>query len=331
MFKLVTDGRFYERLAKNARRLHNAGRMNWKKPGTERGHNMHLPSISIMTPSYFADLRRCELLCESIDLFVSGYDYHYIVVGDEDLELFQHLDDSKRKVVASSALLPKLLPVMKWRGRQYWWSPQVRIPIYGWHLQQLRKFALTRAQDSDRVIFTDSDCVFCSPIDLRDYAAQVTSPLFMTPGHVNDLRPDHVRWWRNAHKCLGYTEHELPGDDFIGPLVVWEKETVTSLMKRIEKVCGCAWWLALARQRQFSEYTIYGIAVVNEPELSIRHEFVTDNHCLTYWDGKHLDREGLSSFLMDLKPHHFAVTIQSHTGTPIDLIREIVLDRMKAA
>ncbi|MES0883038.1 DUF6492 family protein [Roseibium sp. SCP14] len=283
------------------------------------------PTVSIVTPSYCADLHRCELLCESIDLFVTGYENHLIVVGDEDLELFRHLNSPKRMVVPSSQYLPSLLPFAKWRGRRYWWSPRIRIPVYGWHLQQLRKIAVAAAQDSDRVVFTDSDCVFCKPSDLRELVGQPRTRLFLTPGDVNMSRPDHIRWWRNAYRCLGYEAPDLPGDDFIGPLVVWDKETVSAVTNKIEQVSGQPWWLCLARQRQFSEYMTYGIAVINDPELMARHDVVTSNLCLTYWEGDHLDRAGLASILNELQPHHCAVTIQSHTETSVDLIRETIL------
>ncbi|POF34314.1 DUF6492 family protein [Roseibium marinum] len=288
---------------------------------------MQTPSVSIVTPSYHNDLRRCELLCETIDRLVTGFDHHFIVVGDEDLEIFRHLSGPKRSIVPSSDLLPRFWPLPKWRGRRYWWSPRIRLPVYGWHLQQLRKFAMTADQESDRVLFIDSDGVFCRPTDLRKLAGRPKSPLFYSGGDINPSRPNHVRWWKNAHKILGIDVPALPGDDFIGPMIVWERQTVKALLARIESVCGCPWWAGLARQRHFSEYLIYGIAVASDPALAERHELISISHCLTYWGGPQLDKAGLTSFMDGLQSHHHAITIQSHTETPLQTIREVVLEQ----
>ncbi|WP_428687146.1 DUF6492 family protein [Roseibium sp.] len=284
---------------------------------------MQTPSVSFITPSYSLDLHRCELLCESMDRFVTGYDMHFIVVGDEDIELFSHLKSANRKVVASSELLPRLWPVGKWRGRRYWWSPQIGLPVYGWHLQQLRKFAMTAAQDSDRVMFADSDCVFCRPTDMKVLAGGENTPHFHTKGDINSSRPNHVKWWRNAHRILGLDVPDLPGDDYIGPMIVWDRKTVISVLSRIETACGRSWWAGLARQRDFSEYLTYGTAVAADADLAGRHELTEINNCLTYWGGPQLDRKGLISFMKEMQPHHYAITIQSHTATPLETIREV--------
>lgn len=286
---------------------------------------MQSPAVSLITPSYNADFGRCELLCETIDRHVTGFETHYIVVGDEDLGLFQRLGRANRKIVASSSLLPPLHPLPKWRGRRYWWSPQIRLPVYGWHLQQLRKFAMTAAQHSDRVIFADSDCVFCKPTDLKALVCGGKVPHFHTPGDIDASRPRHVTWWRNAHAILGLEVPDLPGDDFIGPLIVWDRETVRTVLARIEAVGGLPWWVGLARQRHFSEYLTYGIAVANDPDLSARHELTTQNFCLTYWAGPQLDKAGLAAFMKEMQPFQHAITIQSHTATPLDIIREVAL------
>ncbi|MHA7774545.1 DUF6492 family protein [Roseibium sp. M-1] len=284
---------------------------------------MPSPSVSLITPSYHADLQRCELLCETVDRHVTGFDTHYIVVGDEDVPLFEKLAGPGRQVIASSSLLPRMLPLPKWRGRRYWWSPQIRLPIYGWHLQQLRKFAMTAAQDSDRVIFADSDCVFCRPTDMQALVCGEKVPHFQVPGDINATRPRHVTWWKNAHRVLGLDAPDLPGNDYIGPLIVWDRDTVRKILSRIERVSGLPWWVGLARQRHFSEYLTYGIAVANDPELAARHELTNRNYCLTYWAGPKLDKAGLIDFMKDLQPYQHAITIQSHTATPLDVIRDV--------
>ena len=50
-----------------------------------------LKNVALMTPTYRGDLERFELLCESIDRFVSGYERHYVIVNDDDVPYFAHL------------------------------------------------------------------------------------------------------------------------------------------------------------------------------------------------------------------------------------------------
>ncbi len=284
---------------------------------------MQMSSVSLITPSYHADLRRCELLCESIDRYVTGHDTHFIVVGDEDLKVFKRFAGPGRVVVPSSDLLPPLMPLPKWRGRRYFWSPKIRLPIFGWHLQQLRKIAMTLHHTSGRVICVDSDSFFFRETDVRELAAGTKSPLFVAKGDVNETRPSHVVWWRNAHEVLGLQCPQLPGDDYIGQLVVWDRQSLVAMTEKIEAACHTPWWVALARKRHFSEYITYGTAVVNDPDLMARHELTTQSACFAYWDGPALDRDGLTKLISNLEPHHHALAIQSHIETPLDLIREV--------
>ena len=45
--------------------------------------------FAIVTQSYSKDIRECELLCESMDRFVSSDVPHYIIVNDEDYDMFR--------------------------------------------------------------------------------------------------------------------------------------------------------------------------------------------------------------------------------------------------
>ncbi|MBW9114071.1 hypothetical protein JNB88_10515 [Rhizobium cauense] len=283
------------------------------------------PSISLITPSYRGDLDSCRLLCDSIDRYVTGYDVHYIVVGDEDAEAFAALEGERRRVVVSSSLFPPLWPLPKWRGRRYWWAPFLRLPIYGWHLQQLRKIAMTLAQPSERVMCIDSDNCFCRPLDLSLAATAPRLSHYVALGDVNQSRPSHVRWWQNAHRLLGLSTPSLPGDDFISQMVLWERKSVEAMTKRIERASNLPWWQAMARIRHFSEYLIYGVAVATDAELAERHERVSQSPCLTYWQGPALDGAGLAAFVKGLRADQTTIAIQSHTRTPIEVIREVAL------
>lgn len=282
-------------------------------------------SISLITPSYSGDFAACQLLCASMDRFVTGYDTHYIVVGDEDMALFSPLAGPKRRVVSNSELLPKFWSIGRWRGRRYFWAPGLSLPVYGWHLQQLRKIAMTLAQESDLIMCVDSDNCFCRPFDLGEVTRSNKVPHFVTPDGIKGDRPNHVKWLNNAYALLGLSAPALPGDDFIGPMIVWERETVRQMVEKIENLSGKPWWSAIARQRQFSEYLIYGAAVAGDVTIEERHERTTASWCLTYWEGPALDEKGLADFIAQLAPHQNSITIQSHTSTPADVIRRVVL------
>lgn len=282
-------------------------------------------SISLITPSYSGDFAACQLLCASMDRFVTGYDTQYIVVGDEDMALFSPLAGPKRRVVSNSELLPKFWSIGRWRGRRYFWAPGLSLPVYGWHLQQLRKIAMTLAQKSDLIMCVDSDNCFCRPFDLSEVTRSNKVPHFVTPDGIKGDRPNHVKWLNNAYALLGLSAPALPGDDFIGPMIVWERETVRQMVEKIEKLSGKPWWSAIASQRQFSEYLIYGAAVTGDVAIEERHERTTDSWCLTYWEGPALDEKGLAEFIAQLAPHQNSITIQSHTSTPVDVIRRVVL------
>ncbi len=184
---------------------------------------------------------------------------------------------------------------------------------------------MTLAQTSDRVMCVDSDNCFCRPLDLGLVAAEPTVPHFAREGKIGRELPRHVVWHENAYRLLGLSAPPLPGDDFIGPMIVWERETVRTMVERIETVSGTAWWRVFARLRHFSEYLIYGAAVASDPTLAARHQRTSQSGCLTYWAGPALDEEGLARFIADLEPHQTAITIQSHTHTPIDVIRRTML------
>ena len=214
--------------------------------------------LTVVTPSYRGDFERCRLLCETMDRFCSGYDRHLIVVDDEDHALFSQLAGPTREVIATSALFPPFRIVGRWRGRWYRWRPGIGFPIYGWHLQQLRKIAVTLSQPAARVLCVDSDICFCRPADLSDFAASERVPLFMRPNAIGADQTSHVRWRQNAYAALGRPAPALPGDDYIGPLITWERASVRTMTERIEATHHRPWWEVLARQRDFSEYLTYG-------------------------------------------------------------------------
>ena len=141
-----------------------------------------IKNVALMTPTYRGDLERFELLCESIDRFVSGYERHYVIVNDDDLPFFARFETSRRTVLPSSPFLPPWLralpPFVSRKGRRTWWSFRSG-PLHGWHIQQLLKISGILQLPHQRFCIVDSDNVFFRPFDVAAYAGADTIPLYV--------------------------------------------------------------------------------------------------------------------------------------------------------
>lgn len=281
--------------------------------------------VALLTPTYVKDLERFGMLCESLDAMATGYERHYVIVNpDSDVKEFQRFASDRRVIIPASKLLPKWLwSAPAWltkNGRRVWLSP-FATPIHGWHVQQLLKIAGVLAAEEDRVCIIDSDNLFFRPFDLRSYAAQERTPLYVDPGHIQSDNPLHGVWARNAARLLGLPEPQFPADDYIGQTIVWDKAAVRATTERIQTTTGLSWQLALCRTRQFSEYLIYGAFVANSPEFAARHEVVTASLSHSHWDEQQLDEEWIATMIAEAQLHQVALCIQSYSGTGIQQIR----------
>lgn len=282
--------------------------------------------VSIITPSFHRDFEACRLLCETLDRYVTGFADHYIVVSEADFPLFSGLAGARRHVVVEADVLPMRLHAipLKWKGRHYRFVPGL-LPVYGWHVQQLLKFATAVAQSNPRVMFIDSDNFFVRPFDLATFAGGDRVPLQVDRKAIVDGKSNHVDWLASAHRLLGLPEPILPADDFIGQLIVWDVEATRGILQRIETAAGEPWWRAMIRARAFSEYLIYGAAVASDPALASRHLVVVDHPCRSYWEGPAMGEPELRRFAAGLRADQSALGVQSFTGTPIALLRALAL------
>lgn len=292
---------------------------------------MNLP-VSIITPSYHRDFESCRLLCDTLDFHSTGFTDHYIVVTAEDRELFSRLAGPHRHIVTEAEILPARLYTvpLKWKGRRYRWLPGAR-PVYGWHMQQVLKFAMALAQPNPRVMFIDSDNFLVRPFDVGAFGGAPTVPLQFDRKAIVPGESSHVTWLQTAHRLLGLDMPALPADDFIGNLIVWDVSTTRKILDRIEARAGVPWWTALLRARHFSEYMIYGVGVTSDPALLERHHPVTEHPCLAYWDGPTLDEAGFRAFVSRMRPDQSALGVQSFMGTSIDMLRSFALRERELA
>ena len=228
---------------------------------------------SLITPSYAGDFERCRLLCESVDRYVADQPHHYILVANEDVDLFRQLASPKRTIVDERELLPDWLHFLRlpaWlpsrlSARPIWWSWRTW-PMCGWHVQQLRRMAIAQQVVSDGFLYCDSDMVFVRPFDTtslwKDQDGKPSLRLYCNPGGIHDGLPEsgalHMDWTRSASRLSGLAQPGFPADDFINNMVTWRRDHLLALLTRIEEVSGRSWVEALGRNRSFSECQIYG-------------------------------------------------------------------------
>ncbi len=281
-------------------------------------------SVGLITPSYFGDLERFSLLCDSIDRRVSGYERHYVIVSDDDMPLFRRFGGARRIVLPSSRFLPRWLRLAPWvrlaNGRKIWWSFRDR-PVHGWHVQQMLKIAASMEMPEQRFFLVDSDIVFFRPFDIGDFAGGDRAPFFVQRGAIGLDAPLHVAWARNCDRLLGHPATAFPRDDFIGPLIVWDKDAVRGMTQAIEGATGLSWPHALCKARAFSEYLLYGHFVENSPERRAEHEATSDSLAVTHWDENPLDAAAVAKMIAGAKKSKVALCIQSLSHTPVAMIR----------
>jgi Family of unknown function (DUF6492) len=283
-----------------------------------------MSSIGLVTPTYWRDLERCALLCESVDRYVTGFAKHYLIVADEEVPLFAGFNSERRVVLPTSSFLPpwlKPLPrFIQRRNRRYWWSRRAK-PVSGWHVQQFIKIGAASVLPEARYCMLDSDVVFFRPLDLSPVARSDRMPLFHMARAVAADMPMHGPWVRSAHRLLGLEPPSFPATDFIGHIIFWDQRAVRAMTARIEKATGLEWVDALCRARDISEYMLYGYFVRNDPGFSAKHLLTARQSCLSYWDADALDRPALERMLRSAGESYVALSAASFSRTPVDLIR----------
>jgi hypothetical protein len=236
-----------------------------------------MSGFAIVTPSYAADFKRCQLLCESMDALAEGAWRHYLLVADHDLAQFRALESARRSVIPDRAVLPSWMKAVRRpfdkQGRHIWISTDIRRqirPLSGWHVQQLRKLAASASViDEDVIVMADSDSVFVRPFGLGQFMQGADVRLYRKPGAILQVDGSpHTVWVRHAAQALGLPPPVFPADDHINNLVSWRKDRARDLVARIEATSGREFALALGRAATLSEYLLYGTHIATSPRLT---------------------------------------------------------------
>ena len=268
---------------------------------------------AIITPSYNLDAERCQLLCRSMDTFLSGPWHHYIIVDPVDLPLFRPLAGPRREILDKREILPKgtrflgKLPFMR-LGRM-WWSWK-HGPIFGWQMQQIVKISMASVVKQDAMMFLDSDTFFLRPFNVTTLA-----------------RDDKVRagWtaleerWReaavaNSIKLMGLSIEDVSKLSLTEGIMTWHRPTVLAMQTHLEKLHGKPWQEAIGSKLMFSEYNLYDLfRIYVQTENPALYEDFTE-YSKTLSSKEKARSTDLDKFCQNLSPPQVAVRIQSLIG-----------------
>ena len=96
------------------------------------------------------------------------------------------------------------------------------------------------------------------------------------------------------------------------------------LVQRVEEVSGHDWRLALARESHVSECILYGTYVDDVLGEGAPVSATPESGCRLYWDDRPLTAARLAELLASLDRDQIALCIQSTSGTPLDVRRQIL-------
>jgi hypothetical protein len=277
--------------------------------------------VSVVTVSYRGDLELARDLCESMDRFLDEEVEHILVVPRADLTLFEPLADERRRLVDVESVLPRgyvRIPAphklrigrFEKRVREIWVSPSG--VIRGWIIQQIVKMAAPSFTEREVVVFADSDIVLLAPLTVDRIVRDGFARLYVVPGAASDLAT-HVRWHEVSARLLGIDPRGYLGADYIGNLITWRRSIILKLQERLTEVGGGSRWdRIVARQRHFSEWTLYGIfadLVLADDESG--HLRTSEDLVHAGWFFDLSSRHGIDEFLNGFATGQVGVAIQS--------------------
>ncbi|MBL8954127.1 MAG: hypothetical protein JNK82_25345 [Myxococcaceae bacterium] len=277
--------------------------------------------LAFITPSYFKDFDRCQLLVESFDRYVPRQYHHYVLVPARDEKLFKPLNSSRTHVVLQEDVLPFWLKHVK-RAPKFWLSLR-SMPVRGWIIQQLVKLNACAAIDADAFACIDSGCFFVQPFDpLAVHYRDGKLLLFREQG-PQFLTKDVSAWHAVSEKLLGTPHLDKPDRSYVSLVVYFWRHVLRALQNHIEAVHGTDWRVPIVRQRTFSEYFLYG-AFCDDLLKESANQYRDDRlfaHC--HWGTVPLGAEGLRKMKAEMPSERVLVMINEKSGTPLELIREI--------
>ena len=278
--------------------------------------------IAIITPSYAPDFERCQVLCTSLQRFVSGHAEHVIIIDRRDQELFSQLADPNTRLLLKEEMLPQWLRKLPFSRK--WWLNLRGLPVRGWILQQIVKLSVAEAIDADLFMFVDSDVAFIRPFQVSEVIDDTGRVrLFNAPLKPEDIEePRHCAWYRHAGKVFNLTGEAYQKNDYISQLVTWRRDTLQKLTGWIAAKGRHSWQAVLANTLDFSEYVLYGVFAEHVLGDASGHFWTGKELCYCSWHHRIESRQDLLAFLHDIPESYPAVLVQSNLGiAPADYVQ----------
>jgi hypothetical protein len=269
---------------------------------------------AIITPSYRGDFKRCEILCRSMDAFVSGSWHHYIIVEKGDLALFQPLANARRTILQMEKLLPPsiyhLTRIPFINHRSLWFSWRTGFMI-GWQIQQIIKLEMAFRLKEQGLLYCDSDVFFVRPFDVGSLNQHEQFRFYRTNHAYTREQAPNVNYIEASAKQLCLDGDPFPCPIYVDNLVAWHAPTVRLLCEHLARVSKRKWQFALGRNFIISEYSLYGLYV--DRVLNEKSQLFGTEHllCKTAWKNEDLSGSRLEDYCTHLEPHQVAVGFQS--------------------
>ncbi len=256
-----------------------------------------IKNVALMTPTYRGDLERFELLCESIDRFVSGYERHYVIVNDDDLPFFARFETSTSHRAAELAL-----PAVLAQGIAALCLAQGAQDVVVVPVGPAPRLAYPAAsQDFGRLAAAASALLHCrfrqrllSSVRRGGLCRCGFDPALCRPSGDSGRQAVASGLGPKQRSPLGrQTATAFPADDYIGNVLVWDKSTLRDMTATIEAVTGMPWAVALGKARSFSEYILYGYFVSQSPTHRARHRLTTQSLATSALGARSVGRKGV--------------------------------------
>lgn len=272
-------------------------------------------SAAFVTPTFPADLGRCELLVESRERLAPDFK-HYLLIDEPHIPAFKHLESQTTKIIPSRELLGNYLRRIP--GKSGHWIGVFTPPVRGWMTQQLRKLAICQHISDDIVICIDSDTAFIRPFSV-DHV--------MENGKIGLLDVDYRdasidKWTRVSESLLGLPRNSVDVRNHVAHLVPWVRNHVVDMLHHIEKTQNKPWQIALARRLTFSEYTLYGAYIRGNVGYE-RSMHVPSSKPLVRqpWSHDFSTDQNIRDYICKTHPANIAVMVHSKFGISADDLR----------
>ena len=279
-------------------------------------------SWAFVTPSYSGDLQRCNLLCRSMDAFLTGNWHHYVVVDRPHFALFKHLQSPRRSVLLTDDVMPAkmrlLFHIPFVGGRSLWWSPQTGFSL-GWLVQQMVKIGISSVVQEDGLAYCDSDVFFLKPLDTANLTHEGRFRLYRTSVRQSVDVITNRPLFSPCLDLLGLSKDQ-EYFTYIENFITWRRQTVLEMRDHLANRHKGQWYNAFRNRIQISEYNLYGLFVDEVQKEQQFHYHTSNSLCRTQWNKQQQTEADAATVCAALEPHQVAVGFQSFLGVDVKLL-----------